>query len=488
MTPFAWTTAQVLEATHGRLLCGALGTTFAGIGIDSRTLPTDHLFVAIAGESHDGHDFLTAVLERGANGVVVAAAAADRLPMERIQANRVTCVAVHDTTDALGHLARFNRCRGRLEVVAVTGSNGKTSTRRLMAQVMATTTPTLSTQGNLNNHIGLPLTLLRLAPQHRAAVLELGMNHAGEITRLGGICEPDVAVITNVGPAHLEGLGSIENVARAKGELLHTLRPGGTAILNADDARVAALADDLDCRVIFFGCTERAQVRADDIRPTDGGLAFDLTVPSGCIPVDLATPARVMVSNALAAAAAGHALGVPVEQIKAGLETFKPRSGRMGIVRPGRHLQLVDDSYNANPASMVAAIDTLADLQGDGRRLAVLGDMLELGPRSSDLHRDVGRAVGRAGIDRLYVTGQFATAVVEGAMDAHMPAAAIISGSKAELIDRLNTDLQDGDVILVKGSRGMTMEEVVTAIRQWARRANGQDRRVTRKSHHETDQ
>ncbi len=242
MRPFGWTTEQVLTATGGSHDFRIGGQAFAGIGIDSRTIGPDDLFVAIAGESHDGHRFVADVLDRGVKGVVAADDQVASLPTTRMAAANIACIAVADTTRALGAMARFNRNRGNLKVVAITGSNGKTSTRMLMDQVMSRTFSTLSTSGNLNNHIGLPLTLFRLTPGHQAAVLELGMNHAGEITRLGRICEPDVGVITNVGPAHLEGLGTIENVARAKGELLDTIRPGGTAILNADDPRVAAMA------------------------------------------------------------------------------------------------------------------------------------------------------------------------------------------------------------------------------------------------------
>jgi UDP-N-acetylmuramoyl-tripeptide--D-alanyl-D-alanine ligase len=316
-----------------------------------------------------------------------------------------------------------------------------------------------------------------LAPGHQVAVLELGMNHAGEITRLGRICEPDMGVITNVGPAHLEGLGTIENVARAKGELLHTIRPGGMAILNADDPRVAAMARDLDHPVMLFGLAGAAQVRADDIRLTEAGIAFSLTTPSGSTPVTLATPARVMVSNALAAAAAGEAMGVPLAHIQAGLEAFCPQAGRMGIRGLGGDLRLVDDTYNANPGSMVAAIETLARMHGNRRTMAVLGDMLELGPRSTDLHREIGRAVGDARIDRLYLVGNFAAAVADGAMDRQMKADRICCGTKATIIEQLNHDLQAGDLILVKGSRGMAMEEVVEAIVSWADRQTQTQRR-----------
>jgi UDP-N-acetylmuramoyl-tripeptide--D-alanyl-D-alanine ligase len=299
-------------------------------------------------------------------------------------------------------------------------------------------------------------------------VLELGMNHAGEITRLGRICEPDVGVITNVGPAHLEGLGTIENVARAKGELLHTIRPGGSAILNADDPRVAALADSVDRPVVYFGSTDRAQVRSEDIHLTEAGLAFTLVTPSGRIPVTLATPLRVMVSNALAAAAAGEVMGVPLDLIQAGLEAFRAQAGRMDIRVLGGDIRLVDDTYNANPGSMAAAIETLATMHGHRRAIAVLGDMLELGAQSAVLHRQIGRVVGDAHIDQLYVAGNFASAVADGAMDRQMEAERIFCGTKQAIIEQLNQQLQEGDMILVKGSRGMAMEQVVEAIVSWA--------------------
>jgi UDP-N-acetylmuramoyl-tripeptide--D-alanyl-D-alanine ligase len=457
-----------VAATGGRLLAGGADTSFAAIGIDSRTITASQLFVAVAGETHDGHRFVNDVLDRGINGVVVAEHQLVNLPVARMAATGVVCVAVVDTTQALGDLARFNRHRGDLAVVAVTGSNGKTSTRLLMEQVVSRRFATLSTHGNLNNHIGLPLTLFRLAPSHQAAVLELGMNHAGEITHLGKICDPDVGVITNVGPAHLEGLGTIDNVARAKAELLPTIRSGGTAILNADDPRVAAMADHVDGRVVLFGCSQRAEVRADHIQLTDTGMRFRLTTPSGDAQVTLATPARVMVSNALAAAAAGEVMGVPLEMIKAGLEAFAPQAGRMGIRQLGGDIRLVDDTYNANPESMAAAIDTLARMRGGRRTIAVLGDMLELGPQSEQLHRDVGRAVGDAGIDRLYATGNFAAAMIQGAMGGGMGGDCIFSGAKTDIIDRLLEELAPGDLVLVKGSRGMAMEQVVEAISQWS--------------------
>ena len=468
MRPHAWTTDQVLAATGGTLFTGTTAPCFSGIGIDSRSIDPAHLFVAVAGERHDGHHFVAEVIDRGVKGIIVSQDRVNDLPVERMASSGIAGVAVADTIHALGRLARFNRGRGPLTVVAITGSNGKTSTRMLTEKVVAQQFATLSTGGNFNNQIGLPLTLFRLSPAHRAAVLELGMNHAGELTYLGEICQPDVAIITNVGAAHLEGLGSIDNVLWAKAELLGALRQKGTAILNADDARVAGLADDLDRRVVFFGTAERAQVRAVDLRLTEAGLAFTLATPSGDRPVTLATPARVMVANALAAAAVGEILGVPLDRIQAGLEAFVPQAGRMGIRKLGHDIWIVDDTYNANPASMTAAIETLARMRGRRRAIAVLGDMLELGSHSADLHRTVGQAVGDAGIDRLYVTGRFAADVAAGALARQMAAAQIVVDSRDAIAAQLEQALRPGDLILVKGSRGMAMEAVVESIARWA--------------------
>jgi UDP-N-acetylmuramoyl-tripeptide--D-alanyl-D-alanine ligase len=458
----------VLNATGGSLVSGTDGREFAGIGIDSRTIESDCIFVAIAGETHDGHRFVADVLSKGGQGFVVAEGQTAGLPLDRMRASGAACVAVSNTTMALGDLARFNRNREPLTLLAITGSNGKTSTRMLTQQVVSEKYATLGTRGNLNNHIGLPLTLLQRAPQHEAAVVELGMNHPGEITRLGEICQPDVGIITNVAPAHLEGLGTLDNVAAAKGELLATIRTGGTAILNADDVRVAALADACPCSVRFFGTCDRAGIRAENVRPVKMGLAFTLITPSGEIDIRLATAMKAMVANALAAAAAGEVLGVSLDRIKTGLEAFSPGAGRMAIRELEGGIRLLDDTYNANPGSMAAAIETLAAMGADGRNLAVLGDMLELGDQSRALHRAVGRAVGEAGIDRLYAAGRFAFEVAEGAKDGRMTEDRIFVGTKAEIVGQLQEELRTGDRILVKGSRGMAMEEVVDEIVRWA--------------------
>lgn len=461
---------MVMAATGGRLLCGSRRLVFSGISIDSRTVSPDQLFVALPGQRHDGHQFIADVVDRGIRGLVVSEAKINTLPLDRIIGRQIACICVQDTLQALGAMARFNRRRAALSVLAITGSNGKTSTRMLTEKVLDQAFVTLATQGNFNTDIGLPLTLFRLGSVHQAAVLELGMRASGEIAYLGRICEPDVGVITNVKPCHLERMGSMEAIARAKGELLEVLSPKGVAVLNADDPSVRAMGEKFGGTVIWFGTDENAQIRATAIRSTESGVSFTLKTPSGSLPVTLATPARVMVENALAAAAAGVALGLSPGQIQRGLELFEPQPGRMGIYFLPQEVRLLDDTYNANPASMAAAIDTLAGfrLRHGHPTVAVLGDMLELGDAAPDFHRQLGAQVADLGIDRLFVTGAFADAVIEGAVSRNMPLSHIFKGDKSAIGAELYQQMEKRSVILVKGSRTMAMEDVVEDIRRRA--------------------
>ena len=263
-----WTVADILTATAGRLLYGAPESRVESVGTDSRAIASTALFVPIRGDRYDAHDFLFDVVEKGVRAVIIASDTDAALPHDDWKAKGVSCVAVDDTTRALGALARFRRRRMAIPVVAITGSNGKTTTRQMCVSVMATRFKTLATEGNLNNEIGLPLTLLGLDRSHQAAVVELGINHFGEMDRLGAICEPTIGMITNVGPAHLAFLGDLQGVRRAKGELLAHVKPQGTVVLNQDDQHVAALAEKSPCPVLFFGTSSRAQVRAEAIAET----------------------------------------------------------------------------------------------------------------------------------------------------------------------------------------------------------------------------
>jgi UDP-N-acetylmuramoyl-tripeptide--D-alanyl-D-alanine ligase len=464
-----WTIDQIVQATGGSVLYGDPESGFAGVGIDSRTIAADQIFVAIRGAIHDGHQFVDQVVAKGVRGIVIESGTQVPLAHEAFKGRGASCVVVSDGVRALGMLARHQRDGFDIPVVAITGSNGKTSTRLMTAAVMAQRFNTLSTQGNLNNEIGLPLTLFNLEAGHAAAVLELGMNHAGELTRLGAICRPTIGVLTNVGPAHLEFLGSLEGVARAKAELIDQVTGDGTVVLNADDVLVAAMARGAgQRRVIFFGTGENAQVRASDIRPHASGVQFDLILPVGRTPVGLCTPGPFMVFNALAAAAAGYAAGLSILEIKCGLEKFSQINGRLQVVEAGRGVRIIDDTYNANPASMAAAVDTLRLLKGPLPGIAIVGDMLELGGQAPVLHRQLGERMAASRVSRLYACGRYADDVAEGARQAGLAETAIFTGDKDAVTQDLLGRLESDCWLLVKGSRGMAMETVVAAVRHWA--------------------
>ena len=466
--PIPWTTAEIFEATKGNLLYGDINRVFAGVSIDSRRIDPDDLFVAIKGDVHDGHSFAGDVIADGVAGLIINKDKAAAMPGQLCQKKGLVCVTVTDTTKALGDLAAFQRQRSNASVVAITGSNGKTTTRTMTAAVVAQCFSTLTTSGNLNNEIGLPLTLLNLNPHHQWAVVELGINRPGEIERLGEICSPKIGLITNIGPAHLEGLGSIDAVMRAKGELLTKIKPAGTAVLNADDPKLLQLADQTSANVVLFGLSKNAQIRGRSIRKKGLGLSFTLQMPSESISIDIETPGRFMVSNALAAAAVGYLLGASARQIKTGLESFVPVQGRLNIHKTHKGIYIIDDTYNANPGSMSAAIETLKSLKGDGRGVMVVGDMLELGQHSESLHYKIGILCAKSKISRIYATGKFAESVAAGAREEDMDSGNIILGTKEAIYESIIGWLDPGDWVLVKGSRSMAMEKIAEKLLEWA--------------------
>ena len=457
-----------MEATRGELLCGDVRRPFSGVSIDSRNISADHLFVAIAGEVYDGHKFTSNVVDQGVGGLVISRHKAGQMPIADWKSNNIACIAVEDTTRALGDMAAFNRLRSHASVVAITGSNGKTTTRRMTTLVVSRQYDTLTAVGNFNNDIGLPLTLLGLSTGHQWAILELGTNNPGEIARLAQICTPDIGVLTNIGPAHLEGLGSIEGVMQEKGDLLKSLGRGGKAILNADDPRVVQLASKSNAEVILYGLSREASIRAEDVHETEHTVSFTLILAGESISVHLNSPGRFMVSNALAAAAVGHQIGLSCETVKTGLEAFKPVSGRMNITHMSGGIHLIDDTYNANPESMKAAFATLDTMRAGARGVVVIGDMLELGVQAKTLHREVGALAARSTISRLYAYGEFAADVTAAARDEGLPPTDTFEGSHDEIVEDLKDWLQPGDWLLVKGSRGMAMEKVVCKLQEWA--------------------
>jgi UDP-N-acetylmuramoyl-tripeptide--D-alanyl-D-alanine ligase len=428
--------------------------TFTSVTTDSRAITPGCLFIALRGERFDGHEFVSQAIRQGA-----AAAMVDQASAGKHQADwqGLPLLIVADTRLALGQLAAFWRGQQNIKLAAVTGSNGKTTVKEMLAAILreaAGADAVLATEGNLNNDIGMPLTLLKLRGQHRFAVIEMGMNHPGEIAYLTNIARPDVAVINNAGAAHLAGLGSVEEVARAKGEIFAGLAAGGTAVINADDA-FAALWRELanGHSIIEFGLEHPAQVSAT-CQPGPLDSEMKLRTPAGECSVKLPVPGLHNVRNALAAAATASALGIGNEAITSGLQKFAGVKGRLQR-KSGLHgATLIDDSYNANPASVKAAIAVLASMPG--KRILVLGDMGELGTDASALHRELGAAAKQAGVDILLCHGDLCRAAADE------------FGSNAwffERIEELLADLENllaPDVtVLVKGSRFMQMERVV---------------------------
>ena len=422
-----------------------------GVSIDSRTVAPGNLFVAIRGENFDGHDFARQALERGAAAAMIHQDVPGVLPALRVQ----------DTRQALGRLAAGWRARFDLPLAGITGSNGKTTVKEMLAAILARRGPVLATRGNLNNDIGVPLTLLRLGGGHRFAVVEMGANHAGEIACLAELAQPCLGLVTNAGPAHLEGFGSVEGVARAKGELYAALPADGIAVINADDAFAGfwrGLAADR--RVVTFGLEAGADVggrwQAEDLH-----TRLVITLPGAEVETRLALPGRHNVMNALAAAAAAWALGAAPEDIAAGLAAVAPVPGRLRLLRGPAGMRILDDTYNANPGSLAAALEVMASLPG--RHWLALGDMAELGGAADALHAEAGKLARARHVERLFAvgprSGAAARAFGEGAE--HLV-------NKAALAEAVAQAAAPDVVLLVKGSRAMHMEEVVERLREAA--------------------
>jgi len=454
-----FTLGEVLAATGGRLLRGSSDVFISGVSTDSRQVRPGDLFVAIPGERVDGHLFVDQALERGAVAALVAR------PPAVGQAD-AGIILVENTVQALGRLAAHYRQRFDLTVIGITGSVGKTSTKDMTAGVLSQRFSVLKSEGNLNTDIGLPLTLFRLRPGHQVAVLEMAMRGLGEIAYLCRIARPRVGIVTTVGETHLELLGSLENIARAKGELVEALPEEGVAVLNGDNPWTRAMGARFAGRTIFFGEGENNAVRATDIRVAGTGMFYRLLTPEGETEVHLPFPGRHQVINSLAAAATGLAFGLELAEIRAGLEAFEPTGMRMEILEGGG-ITILNDAYNASPTSTRAALQTLVEM-GQGRRKgAVLGGMLELGPYTEKGHAEVGAAAASAQLDYLITVGELGRLIASGALAAGFdPARVFDAADNGEALDRLFDLLQAGDFVLVKGSRGIHMEEIVEPLKE----------------------
>jgi UDP-N-acetylmuramoyl-tripeptide--D-alanyl-D-alanine ligase len=466
----SWTIDEILEATGGTIARVGKKKVFGEIVTDSTKVKNGSVFVALKGERLDGHRFVADAFKRGAACAIVhsGAGGSTKLATGAVIPSRATVVRVADTLEALGDLAHYRREKFAPKVIAITGSNGKTTTKEMAAAIFQEAVlngkklrgKILKTQGNFNNLVGLPLTLLGLRRSHKVAVVELGTNRPGEIKRLTEIAAPDLGIITAVAAAHLEGLNSLRGVAREKGALFSNLRRGGAIVVNLDDTWVRQLGTKFKGRKIFYG--RRGSVGAEAVRPVDAqGMRFTLRVGGRRCPVRLRYLGQHNVTNAVGAAALAHGLGVSLAAIRRGLEKARAYAMRMEA-DSWRGAGLINDAYNANPASMAAALNTLAAMNGHGEKIAVLGDMFELGKMSGREHRELGKRAAKTRIDRLYLLGQQAATVKAGALIGGMEENKVIIGKDHNDVARqLKSHVKKGDWLLIKGSRGMKMEKIL---------------------------
>ena len=463
----AWTLTHVLLATGGRLIQGQTDIVFRSISTDSRTIQSGDLFIALTGDNFDGHDFMHKASQNGASGIIVS-----KLPN---QLPPIPVISVQNTLQTLGDLAGYRRSlMPRLFVIGITGSSGKTTVKEMVSTILGNGRNILKTQGNYNNLVGLPLSLLPVDMVHDVAVLEMGMNRPGEIAQLTEIADPDIGCIVNVQGAHLAGLKDIKGVAAAKGELFDNMKAWGTLAVNIDDAQVRRLAKKHRHRKVTFGRSPKAIIRATHIMNCgEEGMKFTLVAGRQKARVLLQCIGQHNVMNALAAAAICHGMQISLGEIVEGLGKFKPYDKRMQVQISKSGLKIVNDTYNANPSSMLAALQSLKGLSRENKTLVVLGDMLELGQQSLAAHKYLGESAASIGFDYLFAVGEYAGTVISAAKEAGMKdSQAVMFDNKQQLVDRLidhirKKEIGKGDWILVKGSRGMRMETVVDEINNY---------------------
>jgi len=459
--PVAITARDLAAAADARIVSGDPSVAIGRIGIDSRAVEAGDLFVAIRGERFDGHDFVAQAFAAGAAGAVVdrAIAAPDgRLVIEG-----------DDTTRALQTIARDVRRRSGAKVVAITGSAGKTTTKEVCAELLSTRYEVFRNKGNLNNHIGLPLSLLELRAGAEVAVVELGMNHPGEIRTLVGIAEPEVRVWTNVGDAHIGFFASAEAIADAKAEILESAAPGAVLIANADDDRIMSRTGAFAGRVVTFGHERAADVHAANVCLLGlDGVKADVTTPSGRFRLESPLLGRGNLSNVLAATAVAVTLGVPVDEIATRARGLEPARHRGELLRLPGGITLIDDAYNSSPSALQRSLEIVAGAAGSARKVAVLGEMLELGSHAPGLHRTCGEAAFRSGLDLLVAVGGAAAAeLADGARAAGMPTTSVFHVAEREAaIHETLRRVRPGDLVLVKGSRGIGLEAVVDRLKR----------------------
>ncbi len=448
------TVEAVANAVHGKIIKTATKAAILGVSTDSRRIMPGDLFIPLVGEHFDGHHFIQDALQGGASAYLTS-------QEHLLFPDQVYGILVADTQKALQDLAAYYLRLFNLPIAAVTGSTGKTTTKDMIASVLSKKYHVLKTEGNFNNEIGLPLTIFRLEDAHEAVVLEMGMSGFGEIQRLVGIAPPKVAVITNIGVSHIEKLGSRENILKAKMEIFDQFGSDCIAVLNADDPMLCASALHFPYPVVYYGLDKGSDITANEIQlKAEAGTAFVVTTAEGSMAMDLQVPGLHNVSNALAAVAVGRLFGLTIQEIKDGLKEFESGIMRLHIFETRGGIRVIDDVYNASPDSMAAALAVLRDMPGD-RKIAVLGDMLELGDYSEEGHRGVGHTAAACALDILVVVGNKSRSIAEEAVKAGMPDQDIHTfDNNLEAVTFLEQILKPKDTVLVKGSRGMKMEDV----------------------------
>ncbi|MFH2145745.1 MAG: UDP-N-acetylmuramoyl-tripeptide--D-alanyl-D-alanine ligase [Candidatus Omnitrophota bacterium] len=446
--------SEIIQATRGRLAQGRTNTEIQQITTDSRVVKRGQLFVALKGERFDGHDFVKDALDNGAAGVLIEKKRLAEIISLKKLINK-PAIVVKNTTVALGQIARFHRQKFEIPLIAVTGSNGKTTTKEMIASLLSSDLDVLKSQDSYNNQIGVPLTLLKLTASCEVAVVEMGMNHPREVAYLADIALPNIAVLTNIGFAHLEFFKSIANIARAKCELLQALPKRSVAIVNADDANLMHEAKKYRVKLVTFGIDNNCAYRASGIRMENGILKFTLNKKHE---FELQMLGACNVYNALAAIATGDTLGVDFEDMQKKLVAFRLSKLRMQVIKTGG-IEFIVDCYNANPSSMEAAVSALLSVRGKKRKILVCGDMLELGKYSRKHHKSVGSLIGRSCMDRLVTVGRYGPDVAYAARDAGMDRESIYSCKDCNAAIRiLKKELKPGDEVLFKGSRRMRLE------------------------------
>jgi UDP-N-acetylmuramoyl-tripeptide--D-alanyl-D-alanine ligase len=461
------TVKEVSSAINGRQISGSPDEFIKGLSTDSRKITPGYIFLALKGERYDGHNFLNNAINAGAMGVIVES---DTTIAKKLFNDNLVVINVSSTLKALGDLAAWWRKQWGGKVIAITGSNGKSTTKEMAASILSLQANTMKSHGNFNNLIGLPLTILLLQEHHELAVLEMGMNMAGEIARLTQIADPDIGLITNAAQAHLEGLGNLNGVIKAKGELLRVMAKDSTAILNGDDEAYAHLAPTFQGQILTFGLGTMNQVRAEKIKKIgDRAQAFNICINGETIPVKINLPGIHNVLNALSGAAIAFCLSTSNELIARGLGKFRPIKGRFHFIDLNGGIRIIDDTYNANPSSLRAALQTIKGLIGKNQGLVIgLGEMMELGRESSKYHFDAGQLVADMGARYLVVMGEHGRKIIEGACKGGMDRKQThIATTHVEMSDSIKANIQKGDILFMKGSRKVALDKVVEVVSEY---------------------